>query len=329
MKEQHLPTSIERILQSAILAPSSHNTQPWKFAVEHDEIHLFPDFERSLPVADPQYRELIISLGCALENLIVAARHEGYAVQTSVFPQGVDGIVAKLRPMLFAPDAEQEGRFVAIRQRQTTRRPYDGRLLPLEVIDALAAVPLETGVHLRLLTDRRDLDKAATLVRKADEYWMDKNAYRDELARWVRFSKREAETHRDGLTSAASGRKWVPEWLGRFFLKHWLRPEEQASEDVQLIRSASAVLLFYTVNDDPVTWVRLGQSFERIALTLTQLGLKHAHHNQPCEIPALRTHFRKAFGGDIAYPQLLLRIGYAEGLPAAPRRELEEVVVAG
>jgi len=326
MKEQHLPSSIERILQSAILAPSSHNTQPWKFTVQHDEIHIFPDFARSLPVADPQYRELIISLGCALENLIVAARHEGYAVQTQVFPREVDGIVAKLRPVLFAPDEEQEALFAAIRMRQTTRRPYDGQLLPLEAIDALADVSLEEGVHLRLLTAPRDLDKAAELVREAGAYWMDKGLYREELARWVRFSKRGAEEHRDGLTSATAGRRWAPEWLGRVFLKYGLRSKAQVNEEMELLRSASAVLVFYTVNNDPPAWVRLGQSFERIALTLTRLGLKHAHHNQPCELPALHTRFRQSFGADIAYPQLLVRTGYAEEMPGSPRRELEEVV---
>lgn len=326
MTSEHIPTNMERIVESAILAPSSHNTQPWKFTIEDNEIHIFPDFERSLPVADPEYRELIISLGCALENLIVAARHEGFAVEAEIFPQGTDGIVAKLRPMLFPPDEEKEAQFEAIPKRQTTRSAYDGQLLPPEVIESIRDIPLEEGVHLRILTDRRDIDKAATLVRKADEYWMDKPSYRKELADWVRFSKSSARRRRDGLTSPSTGRGWAPEWLGRFFLRFWIRPEEQASEDVKLIRSASAMLLFFTVNNDPAAWVRLGQSFERVALTLTDLGLKHAHHNQPCEIPAMRTKFRSAFGPEIAFPQLLVRIGYAEELPRSPRRELEEVV---
>jgi hypothetical protein len=228
--------------------------------------------------------------------------------------------------MLFPPDRENEELFEAIQYRQTTRSSYDGQPLPPEIIDAIRAVSLEEGVHLRVLTGRRDLDKVATLVRKADEYWMDKPAYRRELANWTRFSKHSVEKRRDGLTSPSTGHGWAPEWLGRFFLRFWVRPEEQASEDVQLIRSASGVLLFYTVENDPSSWVRLGQSFERVALNLTRFGLKHAHHNQPCEIPAFRSQFRQVIGPEIAFPQLLVRVGYAEAMPQSPRRKVEEVV---
>ena len=65
------------LLNYAILAPSSHNSQPWKFNVTKDEILVFVDKSRRLQVADADQRELYVSLGCALENLIIAADHFG------------------------------------------------------------------------------------------------------------------------------------------------------------------------------------------------------------------------------------------------------------
>ena len=53
------------LLNYAVLAPSSHNSQPWKFNVSGDEISLFADKTRWLKVADADQRELHISLGCA------------------------------------------------------------------------------------------------------------------------------------------------------------------------------------------------------------------------------------------------------------------------
>lgn len=50
----------------ATLAPSTNNTQPWKFEIAEGTIRVLPDFGRCLPVADPLNRELYISLGCAL-----------------------------------------------------------------------------------------------------------------------------------------------------------------------------------------------------------------------------------------------------------------------
>ena len=317
---------MERIIRAATQAPSYDNTQPREFVVGEEEVHIFPDFSRCLPVTDPEYRELIISLGCALENLTVAARHEGYAVKTSIFPQAVDGIVAMLSPVFFPPDEEMEALFDAIKGRQTTRCVFDGQKLSRAVIDAISDIPLEEGVYLRQLTGRQDLDQVATLVRKADEFLLSKNRYRKELTDWIRFSRSHAEKRRDGLTAPMRGRRWVPEWLGRFILRNWVRAGKHAADEAGFIDSASGVLLFYTVKNDPVSWVRLGQSFERVALTLTRLGLKHAHHNQPCEVPSLRRQFRRNFGPEIVFPQLLVRIGYAEEMPRAPRRELEELI---
>jgi nitroreductase len=54
-----------KIVRSAIKAPSGHNTQPWLFTKGENEIFIKPDFSRALPIADPENRELFISLGCA------------------------------------------------------------------------------------------------------------------------------------------------------------------------------------------------------------------------------------------------------------------------
>ena len=83
------------LLNYAILAPSSHNSQPWKFNVTNDEILVFADKSRWLQVADADQRELYISLGCALENLIIAADHFGYNCSVAYFP-GEKDLVAKV-----------------------------------------------------------------------------------------------------------------------------------------------------------------------------------------------------------------------------------------
>jgi len=85
------------LLRYAILAPSSHNSQPWKFRIQDSEINIFTDKDRWLKVADADQRELYISVGCALENLLIAAEHFGYAHQEEYFPEGEDSLVAVVR----------------------------------------------------------------------------------------------------------------------------------------------------------------------------------------------------------------------------------------
>ena len=71
------------LLRYAVLAPSSHNAQPWSFRITADGIEVFADFERRLPIADPGDRELLMSTGAAITNFRVAAAHFGF--ETTVF----------------------------------------------------------------------------------------------------------------------------------------------------------------------------------------------------------------------------------------------------
>ena len=74
-KEPTISVQSRELIRYTILAPSGHNTQPWKFSINGNIVRIFPDYSRRLPARDPDDRELFISLGCALENLVVSARY--------------------------------------------------------------------------------------------------------------------------------------------------------------------------------------------------------------------------------------------------------------
>lgn len=67
-------SSLHELVRYATLAPSSHNTQCWKFALQERRISIVPDFSRRCPAVDPDDHHLFVSLGCAAENLIQAAK---------------------------------------------------------------------------------------------------------------------------------------------------------------------------------------------------------------------------------------------------------------
>lgn len=62
------------LINYALLAPSEYNTQPWLFRVQGNSVEICADYSRSLPVVDPQDRELLISCGAACLNLRLAQR---------------------------------------------------------------------------------------------------------------------------------------------------------------------------------------------------------------------------------------------------------------
>src|SRR5687767_13793076 len=82
------------LVRYATLAASSHNTQPWKFELKPGRIVILPDFSRRCPEVDPDDHHLYASLGCATENLLLAASAAGlnghYAYDTSASIAHVD-----------------------------------------------------------------------------------------------------------------------------------------------------------------------------------------------------------------------------------------------
>ncbi len=74
------------LIRHAVLAASSHNTQPWKFQIQHETITILPDFTRRCPAVDPDDSHLFKSLGCAAENLVHAAAAQGFSADIRFDP---------------------------------------------------------------------------------------------------------------------------------------------------------------------------------------------------------------------------------------------------
>ena len=79
--------ALRRAAARAALAPSIHNSQPWRFILTNGVLELHADRSRQLNVLDPASRQLQISCGCALFNARVALAAAGYASVAQHFPE--------------------------------------------------------------------------------------------------------------------------------------------------------------------------------------------------------------------------------------------------
>lgn len=323
--------TLTSLLEMATRAPSGHNTQPWSFSVAGDTIRMFPDFSRRLPVVDPDDHALHISLGCALENLVIAAAHHGLATTVAVFPENEAEACLRVRMTPSAAGGADDALYQAIPRRQTNRRRYrDQALLPGQVA-RLRAAAARDGVEVRTF------DPAApgsapllALVEEASRLQFGDRAFVDELVAWIRFSGREAGARGDGLGARALGFPTVPRWLGRLIMTRLAGPGSEARRQGRLLRSAPLAMLFIARQDDPAGWVALGRAFQRTALTATSMAIAHGHLNMPCEVLSTRRKLASWLGLDPAWqPLLLVRFGHADPAPVSARRRLEEVVRSG
>src|SRR3984893_4777528 len=78
------------LVRAAVLATNAHNTQPWLFHLSADRVDLYAVLERNIGTIDSLRREMYISLGCALENLALAAGAHGFAAAVRLMPDPSD-----------------------------------------------------------------------------------------------------------------------------------------------------------------------------------------------------------------------------------------------
>ena len=309
-------------IRYATLAANGHNTQPWRFRIVDGGIEILPDLSRRTPIVDPDDHHLFVNLGCAAENLALAAEARG---------RGGD---IRLRPASGGSVAFTFGRgsgartalFDAIPHRQSTRADYDGRPISVADLKTLEAASVIEGIDVVLIVDRPQVDRVRDLVVAGNTTQMADPAFVRELRNWLRFSPREAMRSGDGLFAAASGNPILPAWLGPRVFDWVFRAEAENDKYARQIRSSAGVAVFVSRRDDNEHWVLAGRACQRFALQATALGLKHAFVNQPVEVAGLRPELAALIGTPGRRPDIVMRFGYGPVLPYSARRPVAAVL---
>ncbi len=300
--------SITELVAAAAWAPSSHNTQPWRWTVSADEtrIELYADRSRALPVNDPRGRELVISCGAALFALRVAAAHAGRGAVVEAFPDADPDHLATVH--LTGAPAPEASLYDALAARRTHHGPFERAVLEPGIVRTLAAAAEAEGAVLHAM-DALQRDSVAGLVGEADHVlWCDRG-WRRELARWFR-------TRHQGDGLPVSVASLVPT---RFVVAHLDLGRRLGAADARLVEQAPAVVVLATREDEPDDWLRAGQALERVLLTATLAGVSAAFENQPCEAsPALRARLGAVVHGHV--PQMVARLGPSAPTRPTPRR---------
>ena len=312
------------LIGAAVLAPSHWNAQPWRFEVEGDEIRLTADPARALPATDPDRRAMMVGLGAALENLLIAARAWGIQPTVEYFPGPLAyDVVARVT---LAGGATRRDRtlFEMIPQRRSNRRSYDGRgIYPQNRAQLLAQFSGDARLH--WLDDRTRIRELADLAHDATRTEGENRRAATEQASWMREDRGDARRRGDGLTVDAleypglahwmPGRAFDPDsWFHRFGLESAAR---QAREG---LRSSGAVALISTPIGGENAWVAAGQAYQRFALKATQLGIANQPVNAPIEFERARPELLRHFGAGGEEPVLLMRLGHAGAPQPSVRR---------
>ena len=306
------------LVRYAALAANSHNTQPWQFRLEPGAISILPDLSRRTPAVDPDDHHLYITLGCALENLFIAASATGRPGEITVGA----GEAAAITYAFTQGAAVPSPLLAAIPLRQSTRTNFDGAPIPAPNLAALHASSSLMGVAHSFVTDGRTIDEIGNLVVAANDRQMADPAFMRELRQWIRFSPGTALALGDGLFSATSGSPPLPDWLGAVVFPLFFSASSESRKYAAQIASSSGLAIFSAEKSDPLHWIQVGRACQRFALAATSLGLKCAFVNQPVEVPEFRADLAAAAGLSGRRPDILMRFGYAKAMPYSARRSV-------
>jgi hypothetical protein len=312
------------LVRYATLAPSSHNTQCWKFALDGSgrSIAILPDLARRCPAVDPDEHHIFVSLGCAAENLIQSALAHGLKGEAQFDPVG-NAVRVTLEPT----QAQTTALFAAITLRQCTRGDYDSKPLSGDELALLQHAGSSDKVRLLLLTERPAIEQTLDYVIQGNTAQLADAAFVKELKSWIRFNGADAVRTRDGLYSLSSGNPNIPSWIGDLAFRWVLTPKDENDKYVRQVRSSAGIAIFVGQTADKTHWVDVGRCYERFALQATALGTRNAFLNQPVEVAAVRPPFASALGLAGQRPDLVVRFGRGAVLPRSLRRPVEAVLV--
>ncbi|MGG6297129.1 Acg family FMN-binding oxidoreductase [Leptolyngbya sp. AN02str] len=312
------------MLGYVVMAPSSHNTQPWIFQLTQTGVDLYADRKRSLPIVDPQDRSLIMSCGAALMNLRIVLQHFGFTARVRLLPTADQpDLLAQIQIIHHNPGRPSPVNelFAAIPHRHMNRGAYEPTQIPASILSNLQTAAQQEGAWLHWITNGQRAT-VAELIAEGDRQQMKLPAFRHELAKWMIPNTSQ---RRDGMPGSVHGMgNWVS-LVGPLVIRQFDLGNSQAHKDYQLALEAPALAVIATAFDTPYDWLIAGQALEHVLLQAWAAGVDAALLNQPIEVPSLRDRLRSSIllSGT---PQLLLRLGYGGATATTPRRWDAEVV---
>jgi hypothetical protein len=311
---QQPATALSAAVTIAGLAPSVHNTQPWRWRIRPGALELWADRSRQLTASDPDGRLLTLSCAAALHHAQVALAAQGFGTTVVPYPDpshpdhlahlSVDGPVPVTAAIMRL--------YHAIGLRSTDRRPVAP--LPIDenaLLGIILAVQAQ-GCYLQPLRPDQVIELASTVAYAQDTEAADP-AWRVEMTRWAGGTRPDGSGVPDANIPARQPRTTVPE---RDFGRTGTLPVDDGHD-----RHAVYAIL-YGEMDEPVDWLGAGRALSAAWLTATDHGVSVMPLSAPIEVPATRQTLRAQLAG-LGYPYLVLRLGMtAERRGPAPTPRL-------
>lgn len=313
------------LLNFAVLAPSSHNSQPWKFKFNSNSIEVFLDEKRKLIHADKNNRQAYISIGCAIENIKIAANYFGWETRIILPEDQLDdyltiiNLESKISNIVSQPD----NLIFSISKRVTNRNKYSKNLPPVDFISKIKAYS-NNEIKVFVVTDKKKINQISDVVLNASVVSMESKDFRRELSQYVKNNLTNSSLGIPAFSMA------IPTPVSFFvptILKHLNMAKLSRKGDEKLLKENTPIMVVIaTEKDNKKQWIQSGRIYENIALESTRNGVSTSIWGAPIETGNFYKDLQNILSTNFR-PQIFFRVGYSnKSVHKSPRIHMYKVL---
>jgi hypothetical protein len=274
-KKNQMKEKIISILKSALLAPSTSNTQPWLFKLSDHSCQLYFDSRYSLKEADPKDVYFFMSLGCCLENMIIAAQYYGIYKEVKIYNPKEGAPIAEVffseEDVCTKPDYDLDKLYKAISIRKTMRGTFQSDVVSKEQIDNYIKLNTSPNVNICLVSEKEPIQKLASLTAKGVREAYDAKSFRSEMADYINHA---LSKKRIGMPTYSLKIPWFFSFFVSFGMRYFNLSPVLAKLNYKTLNSAPLHCVVSVLSDDVQNWLEAGRIAQRIMLAMQADGLQ-------------------------------------------------------
>jgi hypothetical protein len=313
-------------IKFGLLAPSSHNSQPWEFEINEKDllIKIFKAKERVLPIGDPNDDLCYVSIGCVTENIIISADYFGFSSEI-IYEENIQGDLCLT--LKFTKDHEvtcdSEHLVHQISKRIVNRGKYENKPLPENFLEEIKEFSDENH-EIVFVDDRKKIFSIGEIANYASIKLMDSHIFRKELSDHVKNNFTKSYV---GIPAFGMGINNLLSLFVPTLVKIFNMDKASKNQNLALFKKHTPLLVVIaSKNDSKKAKIISGRLYQKISLYAMAENIKTSPwgaitvHKESRE--KLKNFLNTGF-----HPDFLFRMGYNEKDPKHSPRLLIDAVL--
>ena len=314
------------LLEFGTLAPSSHNSQPWEFQIDSDNLSIlfFKSKKRTISVGDPNDTLSYISIGCAIENVVIAADYFGYKTDVTYDENHESELCATLKLTQDHNKSLDNNHLIfQINKRLVNRGKYEAKLPPDVFLKKIERLSFE-NCKVVVIQDSKTISSAGEIANNASIKLMDSQPFRNELSSYVKnnFTKSYVGIPAFGMQINNLLSLVVPTFVRIFNMDKLSKKQNMA-----LFSKHTPIIVVITSKEDAKKDKLIsGRIYQKIALYAMAENIKTSPWGSASVHNESRKKLQILLNTDF-YPEFLFRMGYNMKDPRhSPRLLVDKVI---